>query len=341
MENSIQISKCKTDSHQSLDRVVAYIQDHYASKIRLSELARVAGFSKFHFLRLFQARFGQNVRDYILRVRLEKAAFRITSGESVSVTEIAYACGFSCSQHLNRAFKMHFGLSPTEARKGVHNRIAKRYEALAGKYGRKHLLPKEHESGKEIIRMPCPLQNIENREEARILEVMQMPAYKVAYIRIRALPGFSEPGPYTEAFGKLFNRLAPNGLFESVFIVAAWSDLDPQGRAAYDLCFTVPDNFEDEPDEIRIKFLPGGEYAVYHGKFQDRSEIHDLWKKLYRSWWISSYFSRTVRPSLMFSFTHLSKALTGPWFFDLCLPITTLPASPSVRVPGPEFRIQS
>lgn len=102
-----------------LRRILAYIRDHYADEMNMAELAKRAGFSEFHFQRVFREAFNETIRDHIRRIRLEKAACRFISGENASITEIAYACGFSSSQHFTKAFKRHFGVTPTLVRKKI------------------------------------------------------------------------------------------------------------------------------------------------------------------------------------------------------------------------------
>src|SRR5690348_13555763 len=57
-----------------LAEVLAYIEAHRDEPMTLAELASVAGFSPYHFSRLFTARFGESVMEYVRTVRLESAA---------------------------------------------------------------------------------------------------------------------------------------------------------------------------------------------------------------------------------------------------------------------------
>src|SRR5262249_49767955 len=59
---------------QRLDRVLDYIGDRLDGELSLATLARVAGFSPFHFHRLFQAHVGETVHDHVKRMRVERAA---------------------------------------------------------------------------------------------------------------------------------------------------------------------------------------------------------------------------------------------------------------------------
>ena len=61
----------------------------------LEELATIANFSKFHFSRIFHSIVGETPFQFIIRVRIEKAATLILTNKNESISEIAYKCGFS------------------------------------------------------------------------------------------------------------------------------------------------------------------------------------------------------------------------------------------------------
>ncbi|NCB25391.1 MAG: AraC family transcriptional regulator, partial [Bacteroidia bacterium] len=78
-----------------INRTIDYIESNIENPMTLEELATVANFSKFHFSRLFQSIVGETPFQFILRVRLEKAATFILNNNNESISEIAYKCGFS------------------------------------------------------------------------------------------------------------------------------------------------------------------------------------------------------------------------------------------------------
>lgn len=80
-----------------------------------ASLAARIGFSVQHFSRLFRSLTGETPADYILKRRLTEAARRMLL-ESTSAIQIALDGGWSDYETFSRAFKRHFGLSPTRAR---------------------------------------------------------------------------------------------------------------------------------------------------------------------------------------------------------------------------------
>lgn len=100
---------------QRISAVKEYIREHIDGSLNREVLADVAGFSVPHFHRVFTAHVGENIADYVRRVRLERAARKLRMG-AVDITEVAHAAGYATHAAFSRAFKQHFGFSPSEFR---------------------------------------------------------------------------------------------------------------------------------------------------------------------------------------------------------------------------------
>jgi AraC family transcriptional regulator len=74
--------------------VLVHIQQHLDEPLRLDELAAIACFSSFHFHRIFRGMVGESVKEYIRRLRLERAASQLRVGKE-PVTQIALDAGYS------------------------------------------------------------------------------------------------------------------------------------------------------------------------------------------------------------------------------------------------------
>ncbi len=81
----------------------------------LDELARVAAVSKFHLLRLFSAAFGCTPSAYAGRRRMERGR-RLLEATSMSVAAIGEALGYESGGAFIRAFRRHFGVTPSAIR---------------------------------------------------------------------------------------------------------------------------------------------------------------------------------------------------------------------------------
>jgi AraC-like DNA-binding protein len=81
------------------------------ARITLAALARDAGLSPFHFLRTFRHVTGLTPHQFILRMRLHRAAMLLRHSDE-AVTTIAYDCGFSDLSTFNRRFRRLIGVPP-------------------------------------------------------------------------------------------------------------------------------------------------------------------------------------------------------------------------------------
>ncbi len=98
--------------HERILRVMVYVQDHLDDELSLDHLAGVACFSPYHFHRIFRGIAGEPVKEYVRRLRLERAAQRLKTSES-PVTEIAFDSGYESHEAFTRAFHARFGASPS------------------------------------------------------------------------------------------------------------------------------------------------------------------------------------------------------------------------------------
>lgn len=98
-----------------LNIVFFYINQHYTEDIPLEKAAEIAGFSKYHFSRIFKDFAGNNYFDYLCLQRI-KASERMLLIPGKPITEIAYQSGFGSLCAFNRAFKKKNNCTPSEYR---------------------------------------------------------------------------------------------------------------------------------------------------------------------------------------------------------------------------------
>ena len=98
-----------------LRRVLARMEDQLDSDLTLTLLAAESGYSRTHFHRMFKAATGQAPHRYLLELRLKKAK-SLLADPSLSLIDIAFACGFSSHAHFSTAFRTRYGVSPSEYR---------------------------------------------------------------------------------------------------------------------------------------------------------------------------------------------------------------------------------
>ncbi len=88
-----------------------YIEDHAAEPVDLEALASVAAMSKYHFLRVFRQTVGATPYQFLLGMRMRRAAARL-AGSGDSVSTICFEAGFGDLSTFNRRFRNMFGVSP-------------------------------------------------------------------------------------------------------------------------------------------------------------------------------------------------------------------------------------
>jgi AraC family transcriptional regulator len=102
-------------SNQELLQLLRTVRDANGD-VSLDALAVRAGWSPFHFHRAFRRIVGETPKQYVLRLRLERAAARLATA-SDPVVSIAADTGFASHEVFTRAFRRQFGLTPSAYRR--------------------------------------------------------------------------------------------------------------------------------------------------------------------------------------------------------------------------------
>ena len=97
------VGNIKTYQVQAIDMIKEHIINTSGKSLTVDKLARIAGYSKFHFLRLFKQYTGESVHRYINTVRISKVKNMLASG--CSKKEIAEELGFSCASSFSHWFR--------------------------------------------------------------------------------------------------------------------------------------------------------------------------------------------------------------------------------------------
>lgn len=111
-----EVLETKNFYKKNIYQAIEYLQDNYASDYSLYDLARVANFSPYHFIRVFKAQTGKTPYEYLLDLKMERAR-ELLEKTDMTVTEMCYMCGFRNLNHFTSVFKRKFGISPSDYRK--------------------------------------------------------------------------------------------------------------------------------------------------------------------------------------------------------------------------------
>lgn len=103
-----------------INKAKEYINSHYSEDITLSGVANYVFLSSSYFSRLFKKQAGENFSDYLMRVRIQKAAY-LLENTSMKVYEIADRVGFKTLKYFYKNFKENMGVSPSKYRISILN----------------------------------------------------------------------------------------------------------------------------------------------------------------------------------------------------------------------------
>ena len=107
---------------ERLFSMIAYMQEHYAEKVTLEQVAASAMISVRECIRCCKKGIGQTPYEYLMDYRLEMAK-KLLRQTGKSVLDIANETGFSGSAYFGKLFRKNLGMTPVEYRKKQGNAI--------------------------------------------------------------------------------------------------------------------------------------------------------------------------------------------------------------------------
>ena len=103
------------DSLSSMNKALAYIEEHLTEDIDYSEVSKIAYCSEYHFKRIFSFLAGISLSEYIRRRRLTLAALDLKD-RNWRIIDVAVKYGYNSADSFSRAFHSMHGILPSEAR---------------------------------------------------------------------------------------------------------------------------------------------------------------------------------------------------------------------------------
>lgn len=99
----------------SLEKAINYIENNLYDDIDLSSIAKEAGYSLYHFHRIFKRTVGDSLKDYIRKRRITEAAKELVY-TNIPIVEIGIKYGYESRAAFSRAFEKVYGRNPSEVR---------------------------------------------------------------------------------------------------------------------------------------------------------------------------------------------------------------------------------
>lgn len=113
---SILILRCMVMKYtESIGKVLDYIEENLYEELNLDRIAAAAGYSKYHFLRLFKEELHMTPTEYIRKRRITESVHDISDKDD-SIARIGYKHGFNSKENFTRAFKSEHHILPSDYR---------------------------------------------------------------------------------------------------------------------------------------------------------------------------------------------------------------------------------
>lgn len=236
-------------------KVQEYINRHLFEELDSDRLSQVASISKYHFRRIFKAVCGENLGNYIKRLRLEHIAFKlITTG--ISVPKLLAQINYHNKHTLSRAFKSYFNCSIPEFRK--------------------------RHSGISL-----------ERKNPVLIEpgIERIPGIRIAYLKLERTDnvshGFSVLWKQLLQFSEK-HELSSKGC-KYVSLTLDYPYITPEEQNRFMIGVTLPKSFE-VPKGFGIYEIPPGEYAIFRFKGLYH-ELNGIYRYIYLDWLPASDYS--------------------------------------------------
>ncbi|MGK4007354.1 GyrI-like domain-containing protein [Sorangium sp. So ce1036] len=316
-------NKSRAEYEKRVNRVIDHIQAHRAEELSLEELAGVAAFSPFHFHRVFKSITGENLREFIQRVRLETAAGHLTLRPHADVLEIALENGFSSASAFARAFKERFGMSASAWRNGgAQASKARQADRKPGEVVRKPGKAAACAPGQDGSSSGTGARDDE--EEIMDVAVKALPSYHVAYIR--SVGPYGPNGSVGEAWRRLMRWASARDLWTVDRICLGIAHDNPHvtepAKCRHDAAIVIPEGFKTGGD-VNVTDVAGGKYAT-SAFVGDARMIGVAWDRLFGEWLPQSGYQPDHRPCFELYQGEFQDPKINGFRCELCLPVRPL-----------------
>lgn len=273
MENQ----KYKEEYIRRIHKVEDYIEKHLSEPLSVEELAKVAGFSQYHFSRIFQSVLQESLAHYVNRKRMEQTLFLLAHREDQNMTDIAYELGYTDSAVFSRAFKNYYGISPREYRKEYSKNCKEPF--LLSEYNKDTA---KKEAGN---RFPVTGEiTIEHLNQKKAIYVRHTGTYDAL------------AKEYSNLLEVLLQKAKEQDLLnlEENWLFAIYHDnpeFSEEKQFRTSLCLTIPEHRKIKEDGILgVMTIEDGLYAVGHFSIK-QEQYPDAWNYMYREWIMGSGYA--------------------------------------------------
>lgn len=114
-EEKIDKISMKSSDEILMERIMKVVNKHLDDpELNVEMLASEVGLSRVHVHRKLKELTNLSTRDFIKNIRLQQAAFLLDQNKKMTISEVAYAAGYTNLSHFSNSFKEKYGMSPKE-----------------------------------------------------------------------------------------------------------------------------------------------------------------------------------------------------------------------------------
>jgi len=232
------------DYIEIIQNSIDYIEENLKEELTVESIAKLTGFSTYHYYRLFNAYVGMPVMQYIRRRRLLYGINELVK-HGKRIIDIAMDYGFNTHSGFSKAFLKEYGCSPTQYISNINGKIPKKIELK---------LLKEYNLDTGVIMEP---------------KIITKPSFEVVGYEFKTSLESNRNEREIPAF---WNRFEVNEWESKLY-----KEVNPPEHGEYAVCFP-PNmetgefkymlgvrgvNYESNSSEILVEYIPEATYAVF------------------------------------------------------------------------------
>ncbi|MFG2195258.1 GyrI-like domain-containing protein [Streptomyces sp. NPDC048639] len=262
---------------ERLNQAMDHIESHLDQRIAVSELARIAVTSEYHFRRMFSALAGIPLSEYIRRRRLTVAGAEVLAGER-TLLEIAVRYGYTSGEGFARAFRAVHGLGPGEARRtgaALHSQPRMSFRLIV--------------EGSSSMRY-----RVVDKEQFRVVGKKA----RVPLVHEGMNPAIAD---FIRSIDQeTTGRIAALSDQEPEGIVSVSDDLDPSRAEGTELDYYHGVVTRSAvPEDLDALTVPAGTWAVFESSGPFPQALQYLWRDVFTQWFPSNPYQSRPGPEIL------------------------------------------
>ena len=250
----------------AVGRMQAYIEENLGRQITLQQLARCAGYSPAHCLRLFERATGRTPFAYIRALRLSRAAVALKDARK-TVLSVALDFDFGSHEGFTRAFARQFGVTPSAYRK-----LAPQLTLFQPRRVTEAVMNEKGE--REMRTLPIFIQIVDRPGRKALIKRGKRAAEYFAYCQEVGCEVWDELAAVKEAIHEPCGMWLPKGMV-------------PEGTSEYVAGVEVPEDYAGAaPEGMELIQLAPCRMMLFQGPAYDEAEMEEacagMWEAIER-----------------------------------------------------------